>query len=1571
MEKENDSFKIHNSFKAWIKLSLTERIQSARKPSRSQVPLMRIAQIPGSNLRPKRGVILLMVLLLIMSLGTLRAQEQDGPVEVSAATVDVTGDSVVVDLAMSRPASVRSFTLTNPDRLVFDIENSLLALEPDTATIWSSPIRGVERLEISQFSIEPPVVRIVAEVTDSALDCDRMNTENGLRLAVFRGTNPLVEAGPGPAPESLIPTIESFWHETTPDGGDKFVIDFSFGVVLPQIRIESPTVLLLRFPGTDIILPASHPTNYSASVDGNLVERMRAELLMGTEAVSTEIRLTVGDTSVLGYTLQTESEDTLELIVFQEHPATPAPAPIEEPPAPAPAPIATEGGQVMVLSSTDTVPTPTDAQVQIDRVQFQTIDTNTDRFYIFYEGGDIEPRVQRFNYPTRITFFIPDAAVVLPAESEGRFQTSVNGTIADELKVFNRVIEGVGPECQLVFYFPALVQENIGYSMDYVSEGELHIDFYRTSTPVDIETPVEVNLSIGEEVPAPPVVEEPAPPVVEETQPEVVEQPVPEIVEEPAPAVVEEPSPEPVEPPVAAGLPMINVVGGEVIDGNIVFHIVTSQQLPIPEIVEYHYPDRIGLRFPLSDVQLLDAGEAVYTSYTHIRAIPLVRAIIKDREDEKYTTLTFALEGKYEEYQTELNWNGNELSVTFHYTPAPVAVEEEVPELIQPAVPEPVEEPVVETPAPEQPAVVPAPEPAPEVVEEPAPEVVEPAPEETEQPAPPAAPGNPPFGMPAPLPVIAVALESAEGNVVSFRITTSEPMPEPQWVQYRYPDRLGLRFPLSDVELLDADPGVNSAYTHVPEIPLVRTISKDRDDERSTTVAFTLDGSLEEYTSTMEQQGNEILVAFRYIPTPEEIEVVEQPVPAPPIEAQPAVETPVVAEPAPAVEVETVEPVVEEPVLIAEVAEEEVKPPEEEISAEPEVEIQAEPVPEPVPVVVEEAQPAVEEAQPAVEEEYEAVEVSSEAGESNEQWAESFGGVVISEITFGHEGNADVLVLATDGRLEDWEIMPVNFPTKLLIRLPNSRPIMPDGDPQRYDQQVSGQFVDQYTVTATSMFETPFTILSLYARGLESTDAFAYDVFSDEQEWKVAVFPRGEASPFGYMQAVQPEPAAGESVVPEPVSVTGEGIEENVEVTTTEENVPKITMRLDNADIRDVIQLIATQAGLNIAINPEVQGTITISLTDIPLFDLLDLLGAQMGFTYIVQHGVYVFGDPDRLEEQFIYWDRWYVRLSYSVPDQVKRVITGLGILGNDQIQIYQGTRSLATGNLTPAESMLVLTGEPRDLERAYKIIAAIDQPPVMVQVDFKILSTSLTDNSNMGFELNIGTGANTGMTALTFIEKTGLNPDMGILPQGFYRPGVSANLWTITYTINYLIEQGYAELLNSSSLTVANGQQGLLRVGETIPYRSTYQVSDLGRVTQRVDQQQLGLVLRFTARANPDDSVTLTLTPENRNLLELTDVGPRTVDESFSTTIRIEDGEPFIIGGFIRDEEHVNYDRFPLLSDLPLLGNLFRSREIQKIKSELIFVLTPYIIRPPEVLPEVMTDEDFGLPSNIAERQY
>jgi type II secretory pathway component GspD/PulD (secretin) len=220
---------------------------------------------------------------------------------------------------------------------------------------------------------------------------------------------------------------------------------------------------------------------------------------------------------------------------------------------------------------------------------------------------------------------------------------------------------------------------------------------------------------------------------------------------------------------------------------------------------------------------------------------------------------------------------------------------------------------------------------------------------------------------------------------------------------------------------------------------------------------------------------------------------------------------------------------------------------------------------------------------------------------------------------------------------------------------------------------------------------------------------------------------------------------------------------------------------------------------------------------------------------------------------------------------------------------------------------------------------------------------------------------------SLLFSEQPSLNTDLGPLPQGFDRIRSADNIYTISVAINYLLENGYAELMNRSSLTVANNGTGRLFVGESIPYRSTFQVSELGRVTQRIATQQVGLDLTVRPHANPDGTVTMVLQPQNSNLLELTDVGPRTVNQNFTTTIRVKDGEPFVIGGFIRDEKRVKYDRFPFLSELPLLGQLFQNKAVTNTRSELIFVFTPHIIQPTQTPPIVRTTAEMDVPIPFA----
>src|SRR3972149_2510959 len=119
-------------------------METCRGESRSETLLMRIAQMTGNVKWSRRSLILLVISLLMVPFGPLQAEEPAAAGEVSAVSVETADGSVIIDLAIDRPTGVRSFNLTAPDRLVFDIENAVLKLGSEASTEWLAPYPGVD-----------------------------------------------------------------------------------------------------------------------------------------------------------------------------------------------------------------------------------------------------------------------------------------------------------------------------------------------------------------------------------------------------------------------------------------------------------------------------------------------------------------------------------------------------------------------------------------------------------------------------------------------------------------------------------------------------------------------------------------------------------------------------------------------------------------------------------------------------------------------------------------------------------------------------------------------------------------------------------------------------------------------------------------------------------------------------------------------------------------------------------------------------------------------------------------------------------------------------------------------------------------------------------------------------------------------------------------------------------------------------------------------------------------------------------------------------------------------------------
>ncbi len=174
---------------------------------------------------------------------------------------------------------------------------------------------------------------------------------------------------------------------------------------------------------------------------------------------------------------------------------------------------------------------------------------------------------------------------------------------------------------------------------------------------------------------------------------------------------------------------------------------------------------------------------------------------------------------------------------------------------------------------------------------------------------------------------------------------------------------------------------------------------------------------------------------------------------------------------------------------------------------------------------------------------------------------------------------------------------------------------------------------------------------------------------------------------------------------------------------------------------------------------------------------------------------------------------------------------------------------------------------------------------------------------------------------------------------------------------VQALVRTGEAEIISRPSVLTLDNRQASIRVGEDIPIATS--VTGVARDQLRFDFDYLpiGILLNVRPRASAEadqismqiDAIVSDRVPGED--LIITDDGdevaraPRISTRRVQTYSRIHNNTPFIIGGLINRQTQTEQDKVPVLGDVPLLGNLFRSSKQQQLRREVIIVLTPYVL--------------------------
>src|SRR3989442_485565 len=254
-----------------------------------------------------------------------------------------------------------------------------------------------------------------------------------------------------------------------------------------------------------------------------------------------------------------------------------------------------------------------------------------------------------------------------------------------------------------------------------------------------------------------------------------------------------------------------------------------------------------------------------------------------------------------------------------------------------------------------------------------------------------------------------------------------------------------------------------------------------------------------------------------------------------------------------------------------------------------------------------------------------------------------------------------------------------------------------------------------------------------------------------------------------------------------------------------------------------------------------------------------------------------------------------------------------------------------------PRTNALLITGTSAQHEEVVKVLGSLDIkiPQVVIQVN--VVEINTTAERNLGLfdsTTGIGTGAGFGNVVLDSANRriTFTLTDASL----------------INFRLRALINEGKARILTAPRVATLDGNKATIVLGQKIPVFTSTTVG--GQLQTTVSYQDVGVKLVTTPRVNSDEVITLALTPEVSTLgAPVTSGGQQAFivnTRNADTVLTVADGKTIVLGGLIDRSERTTILKVPLLGDIPILGELFRSSDTTTAETEVIFMITPQIVK-------------------------
>ncbi len=427
----------------------------------------------------------------------------------------------------------------------------------------------------------------------------------------------------------------------------------------------------------------------------------------------------------------------------------------------------------------------------------------------------------------------------------------------------------------------------------------------------------------------------------------------------------------------------------------------------------------------------------------------------------------------------------------------------------------------------------------------------------------------------------------------------------------------------------------------------------------------------------------------------------------------------------------------------------------------------------------------------------------------------------------------------------------------------------------------------------------------------------------------------------------------------------------------------RIDLDFHNADIHNILRLIAEVGGVNIVTSDDVSGTVTIRMRNVPWDQALDVILQAKGLGMVRRGNLIRVAPLSTLEKErelAIARQKQQIELA---PLETRLIPVSYAVANDLSPRVQELLTSRGNVSVDERTNVLIVRDTIDSLDDIEELIRTLDTQTPQVLVEARIVEATSQYVRDVGIQwggnvlASTATGNPTGLIFPSSVGVTGGNydqnsPTAGLTPFAprVATPNYAVNLPATTSTgsggalgltlgslggtVNLAVRLSAAEatgvvrIISSPRILTLDNHEAHIAQGTLIPYS---QISAQGVQTAF---QEAKLELRVTPHVTADGSISMhvKVTRDEPDFTRTSARGdPTILKREAETHLLIEDGHTAVIGGIYQRNTGRNVDQIPFFGDIPILGVLFQRRRVRDERSELLIFLTPRIVNRAESL--------------------